>query len=171
MFHRFNLPIDAQKTVQDLNRIMAEGRNSRKARKESEQTAKQLQEEGGFARLKSERAFEAACNAHPLVVQEAQHKTEKAENASAQIMAGQTENAQVQLAAAEAKQGTARDVAEARKDAQAAAEIERKSKEEDDNMGGGGGTPPNPWNAFQQANKGKYSRAEMSAAYWMQKGA
>lgn len=72
--------------MQNLNRIVAEGQNDRRARKEAEHTIKQLQEEAESARLKSERALEAARDAHALAVQDAQKSIEKAENANAQIL-------------------------------------------------------------------------------------
>lgn len=77
---------DAQKKVQHLNRIVAEGRNDRRARKEAEQMVKELQEERDSARSKSEQALKAARDAHEFAIREAQQHIEKAENANAQIM-------------------------------------------------------------------------------------
>ncbi|CAM9395221.1 unnamed protein product, partial [Ectocarpus fasciculatus] len=77
---------DAKNTVQHLNRIVAEGQNDRRARKEAEKVIKQLQEEGESARLTAERALEAARDARVLAIQEAHRRVEKVENANAQIL-------------------------------------------------------------------------------------
>lgn len=80
------MPTDAQIKVRDLNQIVAEGRNDRRARKEAEELVKELQEERTTARFMSEQALEMARDATALVIQEAQQHIERAENANAQII-------------------------------------------------------------------------------------
>eukprot|EP00752_Nemacystus_decipiens_P015572 g13895.t1 len=77
---------DAQKKVLHLNRIVEEGRDERRARREAQATVRELQEERDSARSKSEQALQAAREAHALAIEEAQHHIEKVENANAQII-------------------------------------------------------------------------------------
>lgn len=107
---------DAQKKVQHLNRIVAEGRNDRRARKEAEDTVKELQEERESARFKSEQALEAARAANALVIREAQLYIEKAENANAQIILEAQQQVERAVSASLCSSGRERELIEQKMD-------------------------------------------------------